>query len=229
VVEFCPYYKGLVAQLYGPLSPADGFSDDEVGRAERRLGIRLPRLLREFYLLAGRRADLNQAHDELVHPDDLQIEDETLVFYVENQAVSIWGVQAQALGADDPPVVRGDSVEGFERRVWGQDFERLSAFLLAMLCWQGVMGGMAYGAVAVGIDARVEEAVGAHWQPLDLGVNGSGIRPHVGEGQLLCLAEARDEVSLYAAARDEKGLAGIEELLQITWDYSSSDEGRDRA
>jgi hypothetical protein len=82
--NFWRYYKDLVSQLYEPLSPEDGFSEDELEGAEKRLGLRLPGLLREYYLLAGKREDINQAHNKLVHPDELQIEDGKLVFFLEN-------------------------------------------------------------------------------------------------------------------------------------------------
>ncbi len=168
MAEFWPYYQELVAQLYQPLSSGDGFSDDEVTSAEQRLGFRLPGLLREFYLLAGKRTDLNHAQDQLVHPNDLQIEDEKLVFYVENQAVCIWGVPAEDLDVADPPVVRGDSMAGSAQWVWEPHFARLSSFLLMMLCWQGVGGGMTCSAVVRGIGAQVEEMIGARWRSLDI-------------------------------------------------------------
>jgi hypothetical protein len=52
MTEFWRLYTDLVAQLYEPLSAKDGFSEHEVASAEHQLGFRLPKLLREFYLLA---------------------------------------------------------------------------------------------------------------------------------------------------------------------------------
>ena len=229
MAEFWPYYQGLVAQLYRPVSPGDGFSDDEVTGAEQRLGCRLPGLLREFYLLAGKRPDLNHAHDQLVHPNDLQIEDEKLVFYVENQAVCVWGVPAEDLDVADPPVVRGDSMAGSEQWEWEPHFERLSSFLLMMLCWQGVMGGMTHSAVASGIDAQAEEMIGARWRSLDGDAGEGGLRSYIGDGQILCLVGTQPRVDLHAGARNEKGLAEIAESLDVTWGYSSSEYERGRA
>jgi hypothetical protein len=229
MAEFWPHYKELVAQVYQPLSSGDGFSDDEVASAEQRLGFRLPRLLREFYLLAGRRRDINHAHNQLVHPNDLRVDDENLVFYVENQAACVWGVAAEDLDAADPPVVRGDSLAGVALWEWEPESEPLSSFLLAMLCWQAVMGGMAYSASVNGIDAQVERTIGAHWRVLDIGARWSGLRPYIGDGQVLCLMGAQPRADLYAGARSEKGLAEIEELLNVEWDYSSSNDGRGRA
>lgn len=229
MAAFWPYYQELVARLYQPLSSGDGFSDDEVTSAERRLGFRLPGLLREFYLLAGKRTDLNHAHNQLVHPKDLQLEDERLVFYEENQAVCLWGVRAEDLDVADPPVARGDSMEGFPQWVWGPHFERLSSFLLTMLCWQGVMGGMTHHAVVSGIGARVEATIGARWRALDVDAPEGEIRAYTGGGQILCLVGTQPRVDLYAGARNEKGLAEIEELLDVAWDYSSLNYERGRA
>lgn len=229
MAEFWPYYQELVAQLYQPLSSGDGFSDDEVASAERRLGLRLPRLLREFYLLAGKRTDLNHAHDQLVHPNELRIEDEKLVFYVENQAVCVWGVRAGDIDVADPPVVRGDSMAGSEQWVWEPQFERFSSFLLMMLCRQGVGGGMTHSAVVSGVDAQVEETIGARWRALDMDAGEGEVRAYIGDGQILCLVGTQPRVDLHAGARSEQGLAEIEELLDVAWDYSSLDELRDCA
>ncbi len=229
MAAFWPYYQELVAQLYQPLSSEDGFSDDEVASAEQRLGLRLPCLLREFYLLAGKRTDLNYAHNQLVHPGDLQIEDEHLVFYVENQAACIWGVRAEDLHVADPPVVRGDSMAGVTQWVWEPHFERFSSFLLMMLCWQGVGGGMTHTAVVSGIDAQVEETIRARWRAVNIDAGESGIRGYIGDGQILCLMGTQPRVDLHAGARNEKRLAEIEALLHVAWDYSSLDYERGRA
>lgn len=229
MAEFWPYYQELVAQLYQPLSSGDGVSDDEVTSAEQRLGLRLPRLLREFYLLAGKRTDLNHASCQLVHPTALQIEEEKLVFYVENQAVCVWGVRAEDLEVDDPPVVRGDSVAWSAQWEWEPQFERFSSFLLMMLCWQGVRGGMTHTAVVSGIDAQVEETIGERWRALDIDAGEWGIRAYIGDGQLLCLVGTKPRVDLYVGARSEKELAEIEELLHVAWGYSSLDYKRGRA
>lgn len=111
--NFWVSYSDLVAQLYTPLSEEDGFSEAEITNAEGRLGFRLPRLLRGIYLLAGQREDLNQACERLIHPNALQIEDENLVFYSENQEVCIWGIALKDVHQVDPPVVCGDSVVEF--------------------------------------------------------------------------------------------------------------------
>jgi len=223
--NFWPYFKDLVSQLYVPLLPEDGFSEDELEGAEKRLGIRLPGLLREYYLLAGKREAINQVFNTLVHPNELQIEDGKLVFFLENQCVSIWGIEAIDLNLDNPPVNQGDSMEGFEEMVvWEQGFEQLSFFLLAMLCWQGVMGGMECCANVRGIDARVEKVAREKWREIDLGKNRSGIRPFIGDGQLLCLAGIDSDVQLFAGARTEERFTEIEDLLDVDWDYCSLDD-----
>jgi len=222
--NFWRYYKDLVSQLYEPLSPEDGFSEDELEGAEKRLGLRLPGLLREYYLLAGKREDINQAHNKLVHPDELQIEDGKLVFFLENQVVNIWGIEASDINLDNPPVTRGDSMEVIEEIVWEPDFEQLSFFLLAMLCWQGVMGGMECRATVSGIDAQVERVAREKWRAIDLGKNRSGIRPYIGDGQLLCLAGIDPDVQLFAGARTEDKFTEIEDLLNVDWDYCSLDD-----
>jgi hypothetical protein len=143
---------------------------------------------------------------------------------LENQAVCIWGIQLKDIEKADPPVVRGDSVEGNANREWETDFEHLSSFLLAMLYWQGVMGGMAVSAVVSGVEAQVENAIRANWKAVELGVNNTGFRVYQREGQVLCLAGNAPHLDLYVGARSEEDCLEIEKLLNVEWDYCSLDD-----
>lgn len=86
-----------------PLSAADGCDDGELAEARQPL----PRALREAYALIGRRRDLTRNQDRLLAPREVYVEDtgRVLVFRVENQHVTRWGIPVAALGEPDPPVV----------------------------------------------------------------------------------------------------------------------------
>ena len=58
-------YDSRLNELFPPLAPGDGVPEPEVTEAERRLGFRLPRVLRELYLRAGRRDDVNRPGGEV--------------------------------------------------------------------------------------------------------------------------------------------------------------------
>ncbi len=94
-----------IRSLFHPWQPGDGWDEATVAAAEARLGVRLPKTLRNFYLAWGRRADIIP----LLDPDELLVRADTLILCVENQAIFYWGVPCQALEEDNPPVVVTES------------------------------------------------------------------------------------------------------------------------
>lgn len=118
-----------------PLKEGDGYGPDELDAAEARLGVALPKPLREAYRLFGRRDDLTRNHDRLLRPDELGLDaaGEALVFREENQAVLLWGVLVSDLGLDDPPVyVKTDMADKTQER-WDGWMGRLSHALIEMV------------------------------------------------------------------------------------------------
>jgi len=85
-------YKETVERLFGPLTLKDGIPEEDIIEVEKHLGFRFPQVLRDFYLLAGERSDLNDSHDHLIDYDELVVEGNTLVFYADNQGVVFWGI-----------------------------------------------------------------------------------------------------------------------------------------
>ncbi len=103
------YARGIAGFWNGPLTDGDGFADAELDAAERRTGVTLPAAFREGYRVLGRRKDLTSNQDTLLSPGDLHLRDGALVFRVENQGACCWGISADRLGQDDPPVgIRSD-------------------------------------------------------------------------------------------------------------------------
>lgn len=101
------FVEGYAAAWLTPLTPADGYGPSELAGAEDRLRIRLPTAVREAYRLFGRRADLTRTQDRLLEPSELHFDEtgELLVFRVENQSVSKWGVRVSDVDPIDPPVM----------------------------------------------------------------------------------------------------------------------------
>lgn len=102
-----------------PLGREDGCPEEELERAEERLGRPLPLALREWFLLVGRRPDVTDRRARSITPAELK---EEFVVYVDRPLE--WSVRQ--LRADDPPVVL--SVDG-ARPV---EVAPLSRFLLMM-------------------------------------------------------------------------------------------------
>src|SRR5579862_2689101 len=94
-----------IRSLFHPWQPGDGYDEATIAAAEARLGVRLPKVLRNFYLAWGRRRDLTKLNHPLLAPDALQMRTDTLIFWVENQESYDWGIPREALEEADPPVV----------------------------------------------------------------------------------------------------------------------------
>lgn len=86
--------------------------------------------MREWYALAGRRADVWSRQDRLLPPDELFAEDGVLHFLVENQGCTAWGVRLPDLAYDDPPVVVRD-----EDETWVVQSGRFSEFALHLFAF----------------------------------------------------------------------------------------------
>lgn len=126
-----------IRSLYRPWQPGDGYEEAEIAAAEARLGLRLPVTLRNFYRAWGQRRALTQLSDPMLSPDELVIKAETLIFWVENQAVYYWGVPLEALEEANPPVAittsgpKGWDVES--QLHWRPSHPHVSSFLDDMI------------------------------------------------------------------------------------------------
>jgi hypothetical protein len=127
-------YIDLVRRRLGRLPKRlDGVTQAALGKCERRLGVRLPEAVREYYRVAGRLAQLNKAHNLLYTPDELRMEDGHLWFMEENQAVVRWGLPLKRLSEDDPVVYQRANADGAR---WYSERMRFSVFLVRMFDWQ---------------------------------------------------------------------------------------------
>lgn len=93
----------LIDTWWTPLRAQDGVPEVLLQATEGRLGVAIPRALREWYALAGRRMDFH-LHNP-VPIDSLHVNDNVLIFYWENQGIFPWGLRRSDLGQDDPLVV----------------------------------------------------------------------------------------------------------------------------
>src|SRR5687767_13325537 len=104
-MNFADFYNDMVKLiLKRELTPEDGVSVDQIEAAEQKLGLRLPQSLREYYRVAGNLDELNRNHNRLLRFDELEVEDDYLIFMEENQVVVLWGVKTANLSEDDPEV-----------------------------------------------------------------------------------------------------------------------------
>lgn len=212
--EWRALYRRTFASVFRKPTPKDGYSLIALKKAEARLGIRLPRALRDYYLLIGRHR-LNQAHNRLLAPTELLVGSRHLVFLEENQGVVSWGVAADT-NDDDPAVLQAqDAASG----PWFTEKARCSQFMCAMFCWQAVGGGLPHHAGADKITKSTVLEVKRHWpiiaQMRDLVAFG-------GSGQVVCVVKSGKNTSLAVAGRSKKDIEQIQNKLDIEFPWIST-------
>lgn len=124
------FLTGFAADWRAPLRPGDGNDAAELDKAEQRLGLRLPAALREACMLFGRRDDLCRNQDRLLPPDELDVRAGALIYQEGNQGAVHWGILAEDLDADDPPVVARPDLRETSAQRWEPWADRLSAALI---------------------------------------------------------------------------------------------------
>jgi uncharacterized protein (TIGR02996 family) len=192
-------YRTAFATLARPLTAKDGVPEERVAREERRLGVRLPRALRDYYLVAGRCHRLNQAHDRLLPPQQWELDSGKIVFLEENQTVALAGVRANDPADDDPPVFWGYILD--EKPRWGRHHDRCSEFLVINLYRQAVLGGMRYLAQANITPQNLAE-IEKTWPFIGEG----SVQAFGKDGQAVCV---EGDADLYAGGRTRKDFDAI--------------------
>jgi uncharacterized protein (TIGR02996 family) len=189
-------YRTVFAALARPLTRKDGFPEKRVAQGERRLGIRLPRALRDYYLLAGRLDRFNQAHDHLVPPEEWELASGKVAFLVENQGVWQCSVKLDDRAGDDPSVV-GQYLDSRDR--WREP-EPCSAFLVTHLYYQAVYGNDAMDYLGVAnVTARELAILEKTWPFIGQSTN---LRAFGRNGQAVCVLEGALE--LYVGGRSRR-------------------------
>ena len=196
-----------------PLTPRHACGERAIDAAENRLGIVVPAVLRAFYRVAGRHDAINRAHNRLWPPGEWQIDSGRLAFMEENQNVVFWGVPVGPAATEDDPDVW--QAENGDALTWEPEAVKLSEFLLAMLCWQAVMGGLPRTRAAV-VGKRFPSKLGRSFRRV--GQIGS-LEAFASAGTALCFARTGEaEWRLFAAAHDARVLDRLAKRLSLRWD-----------
>jgi hypothetical protein len=121
----------FIEHWFGPMRESDRVPPRRLDAAERRLGLRLPIALREWYERLGCRGDVWSVQDTFLPPEELLVRGDLLVFYVENQAVWDVGVGLGDLASEDPPVMIDEWGPGERARVPSPSVSLLALQMLA--------------------------------------------------------------------------------------------------
>jgi hypothetical protein len=207
--DFAERLASVLELLVRPLTAADGESEASISKGQVRLGVRLPAVLRDYYLLAGRFDRFNRAHNALLRPEEWTVDGGKLVFLEENQCVVFWGVEAVTSPSDDPLVYQGQKVRGRPTNRY-LEHERCSEFLLVMLHLQAVWGGYEFlGGTEVASKALEKFLTG--WTPVG-SVN--ELLAFNRNGKVACVIKSMGSSQLYVGGRTEQDFKTIEDELE---------------
>ncbi|MEU6789119.1 hypothetical protein ABZ912_58905 [Nonomuraea angiospora] len=137
----CDFIRQFTHVLGAPSSPDDGHAEEEIEAAEKRIGRRLPAVLRTVYSAIGRRKDLVACQDPLIPPSMLRLDDDgsVLIFRAENQGCGDFGFDWDH-GDGDPMAMFRPDVADPDLYKWTAWHPRLSLACIEMLLsesWHG--------------------------------------------------------------------------------------------
>lgn len=123
-----------IKKLFAIDSPC-GFAESDLSFWIGAYGA-IPKVLRDYYVELGTHEALNSSQDFLIAPSQFEeYEDPNyLVFYSENQGVSIWGIRKEDVQKENPPVY-----ENYGEDEWYLTADSVYAFLISMAHLQAVM------------------------------------------------------------------------------------------
>jgi hypothetical protein len=188
MASFKQYYRSIFATFGFPLSERMGVPADAIAAAGKRLGVRIPTALRDYYAVVGRERRFNVCLNRFLPPKEWFVDGNQLIFLEENQNVFWWGVSVRDPRADDPSVAQRPTDE--DQGCWDRpDHRRCSVFVAGMLHYHAASGGFEFSGWSDGpLHPRYRFAA-AGWQ-----YHGTvrRMRAYSRPGQVVCLFPPSD-------------------------------------
>lgn len=170
------------------------------------LSIPTPAPLRALYGLVK---DHNVCvQNRLVGPEKLEVVDDKVTFYVENQGVCVWATEATG---EDPPVY---VQQNDWNAPWKREADSLSGFIIQMMIEEAVFGAP-FGASGDGVEAAKLARLAKHVRPLPLAPWLSSKTRFFGSNGIIGFAfESGDAFDVWLGAKDRARLEPIEDLVE---------------
>jgi hypothetical protein len=206
MASFQKYYRTLFDTFGYPLTERTALSPNVIAAAEKRLGVRIPAALRDYYLVAGRERRFNTSHNRVLAPQKWTIDKQRLIFMEENQQVVWWAISTRNAGNDDPPIYQAVDDEPL---TWVREHRKCSVFLAVMLHYQavgGAYGFQGYGQAPRDVKKRLQKA----WTFCGV-VN--GLRAYSRANQVVC--HMLEEQSVLAGGKTARDLRAIGQDLGV--------------
>lgn len=209
--------KNIAESLLGrPLIGNDGIKNTLIKQTEVRLGQKLPEALKEFYTLVGNLEMFTSSFNSFMSLDELEYDDNMLIFLDENQGVCSWGVNAD--DTENPVVYMHVSVNNAEP-TWHSEKIRLDEFLKIIMYLQCSEGGYEYCCAVYEDDFENRKAYEQFLSETIIGwekvVNHNGFVAYQKENILIWHFSDRNgkmEDILYASSLTEEGMEEMEAL-----------------
>ena len=204
-----------------------GYSENDIMKEEDKQKIKIPKMLREYYLLLGKNKILNETHNRLLklNKETGFSDDSYYVFYEENQATVYWGINKNDLEKDNPKVYGNYDAKNLTEE-WFIDSETMEGFLLTMAYWNGVLGGLKYTANYSndnGIKKKIIENIEKSWTEIK-GITNEQLR-FFANNDIEIIAVTTDiknnENGIYVGTNDKKKFVETLDKINIKWDYRS--------
>lgn len=209
-----------IRKLFDIWDNSFGIPEHEILECENRLGAKLPRVLRDFYLQFGNNEQINQTQDYLILPAELEVyEDGFVVFYYENQVVWEAGIKFSDFNQDNPNIYLS-----YDRENWEFEIGNLFNFLTAETYLQALFA-LPFNANKSDIGEEREIFVRQNWQTLELKSNlWETDFFQNSPDEILALMKSENQVDIFIAAKNEEKFNQINEELGIDWDYNSLED-----
>lgn len=203
--------KSFLIKWYGNFVENDGLP-----KAKLKLSkYHLPPPLVALYQFVGQRKEVISFQNQLLNPDELDLQGPLLVFYVENQGVYLW---AARIDGENPQVVGKFNQE---REEWQAEEELLATFLYELCLFEAVMGAP-YGASASSCSKDELEAILKYWTPIPYGAwrwPAYPTRFYAINGALLVVMPNYDEYTIVCGARKKENLDFMKQFVNKGWDH----------
>jgi hypothetical protein len=221
-----------IRRLYNlPENENFGFSETEIIDLETKLKVKLPKELRNYYLLLGKNENINYAHNRLLKPNkEIEFsEDRYLVFYEENQRVAYWGIKEEDLILDDPPVF-GNYFPSGDDPDWHLETSTTGAFFLLMAIHNGTLGGLKYNANYSGkIEPETVKYIEKNWiKVTEISWEREKVYTNeFHEAISLSFDGQNTSEAIFIGASNRERFDKILDGLDIDWSYTSYQDGEE--
>ena len=223
-------YLQKIKNLYG-LSKNSGYSENEIVEVEKKLKIKFPKTLKEYYHILGKNKVVNESFNRLLKINGkigFTNYNNYLVFYEENQGVVYWAISKEEMENNNPKV-HGNYDPNNKLDDWFIDSETMEGFLLSMAYWNGVLGGLKYNTnyskdnkIKSSIIKKIENG----WNEIK-GITNQQLRFFENDGReiIALTTDLKNNVNgIYIGTNNKETFIEALGKINIKWDYRSDED-----